>query len=106
MFTQSIGLDPGKILPTVGLNVGRIEAHTHNLVFWDLGGQSGLRSIWEKYYSEAHVSSRCDREALPPVPRRLPQPAFQRSPRPASPYGAPVPETSGRPASRLPSGTT
>ncbi|KAG2439682.1 hypothetical protein HYH02_010563 [Chlamydomonas schloesseri] len=55
VFTQSIGLDPGKILPTVGLNVGRIEAHKHNLVFWDLGGQSGLRSIWDKYYSEAHA---------------------------------------------------
>ncbi|KAG2488984.1 hypothetical protein HYH03_012425 [Edaphochlamys debaryana] len=55
IFTQSIGLDPGKILPTVGLNVGRIEAHKHNLVFWDLGGQSGLRSIWDKYYSEAHA---------------------------------------------------
>ncbi|GLC39908.1 hypothetical protein PLESTB_000673500 [Pleodorina starrii] len=55
IFTQSIGLDPGKILPTVGLNVGRIEAHKNNLVFWDLGGQSGLRSIWDKYYSEAHA---------------------------------------------------
>lgn len=37
------------------MNVGRIEAHKHNLVFWDLGGQSGLRSIWDKYYSEAHA---------------------------------------------------
>ncbi|GFR41829.1 hypothetical protein Agub_g2603, partial [Astrephomene gubernaculifera] len=55
IFTQSIGLDPGKILPTVGLNVGRIEAHKHNLIFWDLGGQSGLQSIWDKYYSEAHA---------------------------------------------------
>lgn len=55
IFTQSIGLDPGKILPTVGLNVGRIEAHNHNLIFWDLGGQSGLRGIWDKYYSEAHA---------------------------------------------------
>ncbi|GIL65745.1 hypothetical protein Vafri_19451 [Volvox africanus] len=55
IFTQSIGLDPGKILPTVGLNVGRIEAHKNNIVFWDLGGQSGLRSIWDKYYSEAHA---------------------------------------------------
>ncbi|PNH05257.1 ADP-ribosylation factor-related protein 1 [Tetrabaena socialis] len=55
LFTQSFGLDPGKILPTVGLNVGRIEAHNHNVIFWDLGGQSGLRSIWDKYYNEAHA---------------------------------------------------
>eukprot|EP00798_Chlamydomonas_sp_ICE-L_P029776 gene29776-5237_t len=29
-FTQFIGLDPGKILPTVGLNVGRIEVMLSN----------------------------------------------------------------------------
>eukprot|EP01027_Heterolobosea_sp_BB2_P016238 GEZU01023131.1.p1 GENE.GEZU01023131.1~~GEZU01023131.1.p1 ORF type:complete len:248 (-),score=39.18 GEZU01023131.1:80-823(-) len=26
-----------------------------NLTLWDLGGQSGLRSIWEKYFAEAHA---------------------------------------------------
>jgi ADP-ribosylation factor related protein 1 len=46
IFTHLIGLDPGKILPTVGLNVGRLEAFNYHLIFWDLGGQSGLRSIW------------------------------------------------------------
>lgn len=55
LYTQSIGLDPGKILPTVGLNVGRLEAYGINLIFWDLGGQSGLRSIWDKYYAESHA---------------------------------------------------
>jgi ADP-ribosylation factor related protein 1 len=25
-----------------------------NIVFWDLGGQSGMRSIWTQYYEEAH----------------------------------------------------
>jgi ADP-ribosylation factor related protein 1 len=25
------------------------------LLLWDLGGQSGLRVIWEKYYAEAHA---------------------------------------------------
>jgi ADP-ribosylation factor family len=24
-------------------------------VFWDLGGQRGLRRIWEKYYAESHA---------------------------------------------------
>lgn len=55
MYTQVLGLDPGKILPTVGLNVGRIEAFGHHLVIWDLGGQSGLQTIWDKYYSESHA---------------------------------------------------
>lgn len=49
------GLEWDKILPTVGLNVGRIEAHNCLLIFWDLGGQVGLRSIWDKYYDEAHA---------------------------------------------------
>lgn len=55
LYTQNIGLDPGKILPTVGLNVGRLEAYGFNMIFWDLGGQSGLRSIWDKYFSESHA---------------------------------------------------
>eukprot|EP00955_Chlamydomonas_euryale_P114521 366281-Chlamydomonas_euryale.AAC.20 len=55
MYTEVVGLDPGKILPTVGLNVGRIEAFGYNLVIWDLGGQSGLQSIWDKYYDESHA---------------------------------------------------
>ncbi len=25
------------------------------LLLWDLGGQSGLRVIWERYYAEAHA---------------------------------------------------
>lgn len=49
------GLEWDKILPTVGLNVGRIEAHGCLLIFWDLGGQTGLRTIWDKYFDEAHA---------------------------------------------------
>jgi ADP-ribosylation factor related protein 1 len=49
------GLDPEQVLPTVGLNIARFEAHNSPLVCWDLGGQAGLRSIWDKYYGEAHA---------------------------------------------------
>jgi len=55
LYTSLVGLDPGKILPTVGLNVGRLEANGQAMVFWDLGGQTGLRSIWDKYYDESHA---------------------------------------------------
>lgn len=35
--------------------VGRLEIEGKKLLVWDLGGQAGLRVIWEKYYSEAHA---------------------------------------------------
>jgi ADP-ribosylation factor family len=31
------------------------QVHKSQLVFWDLGGQRGLRRIWEKYYAESHA---------------------------------------------------
>lgn len=55
VYTDIPGLDPNQILPTVGLNVGRMEAYKTPLIFWDLGGQVGLRSIWDKYYKESHA---------------------------------------------------
>ncbi|CAA2981577.1 ADP-ribosylation factor-related protein 1-like [Olea europaea var. sylvestris] len=54
-YTNLEGLPPDRIVPTVGLNIGRVEVSNAKLVFWDLGGQPGLRSIWEKYYEEAHA---------------------------------------------------
>jgi ADP-ribosylation factor related protein 1 len=49
------GPDATRAVPTVGLNIGRAELGGATVVFWDLGGQSGLRGIWEKYYAEAHA---------------------------------------------------
>ena len=54
-YTDFPGLEPDKVLPTVGLNVGRLKAFNADFMFWDLGGQAGLRSIWEKYYSDSHA---------------------------------------------------
>lgn len=55
LYSDFEGLPPDRIVPTVGLNIGRVEAHKSKLIFWDLGGQLGLRTIWEKYYEEAHA---------------------------------------------------
>mmetsp|Transcript_6584 Transcript_6584/g.16695 ORF Transcript_6584/g.16695 Transcript_6584/m.16695 type:complete len:228 (-) Transcript_6584:47-730(-) len=34
--------------------VGKMDVGTCRVIFWDLGGQVRMRSIWEKYYAEAH----------------------------------------------------
>jgi len=47
-------LSPDQIMPTVGLNIGRVDVSNVKLILWDLGGQAGLRSIWDKYFTEAH----------------------------------------------------
>eukprot|EP00249_Psilotum_nudum_P031928 c4692_g1_i1 orf=180-791(+) len=55
LYSEFDGLPPDRIVPTVGLNIGRAEAFKSKLIFWDLGGQLGLRTIWEKYFEEAHA---------------------------------------------------
>ncbi|GHP05465.1 hypothetical protein PPROV_000421500 [Pycnococcus provasolii] len=55
IYTETEGLLPHQILPTVGLNIGRFEAHNARLILWDLGGATQLRGIWEKYYEDAHA---------------------------------------------------
>lgn len=35
--------------------LGAVQMQQMQLVFWDLGGQSGLRSIWDKYYAESNA---------------------------------------------------
>jgi ADP-ribosylation factor related protein 1 len=44
-----------KIPPTVGLNLANISIGSADVTFWDLGGQEGLRVLWDKYYGEAHA---------------------------------------------------
>ncbi|XP_066155978.1 ADP-ribosylation factor-related protein 1 isoform X2 [Euwallacea fornicatus] len=48
-------INPAKITTTVGLNIGKIEVNGVRLNFWDLGGQSELQSLWDKYYEESHA---------------------------------------------------
>lgn len=48
--------------------VGRVAVGSARIKFWDLGGQSELQQIWEKYYKECHgiifVIDACDAERL------------------------------------------
>ncbi|KAJ0068282.1 hypothetical protein NL108_004679, partial [Boleophthalmus pectinirostris] len=71
------GMNLSKITTTVGLNskldhnlmwspndcvlilghcftVGTIDVGKARLMFWDLGGQEELQSLWDKYYAESH----------------------------------------------------
>lgn len=39
----------------ISSSVGKISLPSTILQFWDLGGQRDIRSIWPRYYSEAHA---------------------------------------------------
>jgi len=54
-FGNLPAIPPEKIPPTIGMNLAKIFYRGHQLVFWDLGGQLKMRSLWEKYYTEANV---------------------------------------------------
>uniref|UniRef100_A0A9L0JU03 ARF related protein 1 n=1 Tax=Equus asinus TaxID=9793 RepID=A0A9L0JU03_EQUAS len=48
------GMSLSKITTTVGLNIGTVDVGKSRLLFWDLGGQEELQSLWDKYYAECH----------------------------------------------------
>ncbi|KAL5248232.1 hypothetical protein ACHWQZ_G017423 [Mnemiopsis leidyi] len=43
-----------KIVPTVGLNVGKIATQGVKLTLWDMGGQDALRTLWKDYFLSCH----------------------------------------------------
>jgi ADP-ribosylation factor related protein 1 len=49
------GIPPDKIPATIGMNLARLSYHGTQVIIWDLGGQLKMRSLWEKYYDEAHA---------------------------------------------------
>ncbi|KAM4831761.1 ADP-ribosylation factor-related protein 1 isoform X2 [Urocitellus parryii] len=51
---QYKGMSLSKITTTVGLNIGTVDVGKTRLMFWDLGGQEELQSLWDKYYAECH----------------------------------------------------
>ncbi|KZV93400.1 P-loop containing nucleoside triphosphate hydrolase protein [Exidia glandulosa HHB12029] len=55
LFSDTPGLAPDKIGPTVGQNMGKITLPSTVLQFWDLGGQTSLRALWPRYYDECHA---------------------------------------------------
>jgi ADP-ribosylation factor related protein 1 len=53
-YTSQHSIPPNKIPPTIGMNLAKLTYQGNELIIWDLGGQLKMRSIWEKYYNEAH----------------------------------------------------
>ena len=43
-----------KIPPTIGLNIAKLQRRDGEYIFWDVGGQTVLRKIWDKYFNEAN----------------------------------------------------
>ncbi|KAL4481328.1 hypothetical protein ABPG73_016341 [Tetrahymena malaccensis] len=54
MNAKQKAIEFSKIIPTVGLNIAKIEYPKYYALFWDLGGAQLLRSIWKKYYPDCH----------------------------------------------------
>lgn len=48
-------LTADQIVPTVGLNLARVDTSGSVVYFWDLGGQKSLRTLWNRFYEECHA---------------------------------------------------
>ncbi len=55
MYGKAPGIPPDKIPPTIGMNLARLFYQGMQVIMWDLGGQLKMRSLWERYYDEAHA---------------------------------------------------
>ena len=47
-------MPPDKIQPTVGMNLAKLDVSGCRVTFWDLGGAARVRSLWPRYYADAH----------------------------------------------------
>lgn len=46
------GEDIKKISPTLGFNIKSLEYRGYKLNFWDVGGQTSIRSYWRNYFEQ------------------------------------------------------
>ncbi|KAJ8902274.1 hypothetical protein NDN08_006681 [Rhodosorus marinus] len=50
------GMEPlpaSKVAPTVGLNIAKFQLKKISYIVWDVGGSASLRTLWDRYLSEA-----------------------------------------------------
>ncbi|KAH3673516.1 hypothetical protein WICMUC_003622 [Wickerhamomyces mucosus] len=64
-----------RITPTIGQNVHTISIASNYLKFWDLGGQSELRTLWSEYFEHCHgiifVVDSSDKDRIEEVSKEL-----------------------------------
>ena len=70
-------MPPDKIQPTVGMNLAKLDVSGCRVTFWDLGGAARVRSLWPRYYADAHgwvyVVDAADDEVTMPLAGRVAQ---------------------------------
>ncbi|KAK8794642.1 hypothetical protein WA158_001623 [Blastocystis sp. Blastoise] len=54
IFTKNSTRQLSRIPPTIGLNVATMDVDGFHVIFWDVGGHKSMRSLWNKYYKDAH----------------------------------------------------
>lgn len=65
--------------PTVGMNLGTLEAGGAKVKIMDLGGTLTMRPLWERYYSDVHgIAFVVDISPTPPLSKLMESRAFYR----------------------------
>ena len=106
-------------VPTVGQNVATIDLPDMYLKFWDIGGQTTLRRLWQSYYKSAHavvfvvdssdVGSDAELARLPAFgdrSRRKSHLGISSDSVPATPLTPPAPSGAGFPGFGIGAGNT
>ena len=47
-----LGQDPTSTSPTLGFTINTLKYGNNTINFWDIGGQTTIRSYWRNYFEE------------------------------------------------------
>ena len=52
ILKKFLGEETSEIAPTLGFNIKTVEHNNFKLNFWDVGGQTTIRSYWRNYFEQ------------------------------------------------------
>lgn len=55
IITRLMGLDTGKVFPTIGFQIHTFQYGKYTINAWDVGGQTTLRRFWSNYFDKLDV---------------------------------------------------